>query len=428
MDRFVIQGGKRLQGSIEVGGSKNCALPVLFATLLSPAKHRVSGVPKLRDMESTLSMLVHLGCKVDQHHSRAFGSDWAIDATRLSESEAPYDLVRKMRASNLCLGPLLARTGHCRVSLPGGCAIGARPMDLHLLAMEKLGAEVTQAGGYVEARLPKGQKRLKGATIRFPLVSVGATENAVMAATLAEGTTHIENAAREPELRDLCEALITMGAKISGHGTSEIIIEGVESLGAMNFRIPPDRIETATYLIATHMTGGDVMLVGARAGDMSEVIDRLSESGAQIESSDKGLHCKSDGRIKPVSVKTAPYPLFPTDVQAQWMALMSLAEGDSVITETIFENRFMHVPELVRMGAQLTILGSAVHVKGNPRGLDGAPVMATDLRASASLVLAGLVAKGETAVKRIYHLDRGYESMELKLRSLGALVDRVAEG
>jgi UDP-N-acetylglucosamine 1-carboxyvinyltransferase len=219
-----------------------------------------------------------------------------------------------------------------------------------------------------------------------------------------------------------------MGAKVSGHGTSEIVIEGVESLGAMNFRIPPDRIEAATYLIAAHMTGGDVMLVGARAGDMNEVIDRLCESGAQIEASDKGLRCKSDGRIKPVSVKTAPYPLFPTDVQAQWMALMSLAEGDSVITETIFENRFMHVPELVRMGAQLTVLGSAVHVKGNPKGLDGAPVMATDLRASASLVLAGLVAKGETAVKRIYHLDRGYESMELKLRSLGATVDRVAEG
>ncbi|MBS1985699.1 MAG: UDP-N-acetylglucosamine 1-carboxyvinyltransferase [Bdellovibrionales bacterium] len=428
MDKFVVNGGAPLRGTVEAGGSKNCALPVLFATLLSPAQHSVRKVPKLQDMDSTLKMLLHLGCTVDHKHTKTFGADWVINASSLKGSEAPYDLVRKMRASILCLGPLLARTGKARVSLPGGCAIGVRPIDLHLMAMEKLGAEITQSAGYVEAKIPAGKKRLQGAKVLFPLVSVGATENVVMAACLAEGTTIIENAAREPEVRDLCVALISMGAKISGHGTSTITIEGQAQLGAMDFAIPPDRIETATYLIGAHLTGGDVMVEGAEAADLGVVLEWLRKSGATVEVSSKGIRCRSSGTILPVDVTTAPYPGFPTDVQAQWMTLMTQATGDSVITETIFENRFMHVPELQRMGATMDIVGSAVRVKGRPKSLDGAPVMATDLRASASLVLAGLAARGQTEVKRIYHLDRGYESMEVKLRSLGADVSRISEG
>ena len=434
MDKFVIQGGKPLKGSIEVGGSKNCALPVLFATLLSPHKHRLTGVPKLRDMDSTLSMLVHLGCSIDQNHSRAFGTDWVIDATNLTGFEAPYDLVRKMRASVWCVGPLLARLGQARFSLPGGCAIGARSIDLHLMAFEKLGAEISQTAGYVEAKLPAGQKRLRGTTIVFPMVSVGATANAAMAATLATGTTILENAAREPEVRDLCEALISMGAKISGHGSSRVTIEGVAELGPMQFRVPTDRIEAATYLIGAHLTGGDVTLKGARASDMDLILEKLRESGAKLEiggavgATPGWIRCQGTGQIKPIDIITAPFPGFPTDAQAQWMTLMSQASGDSVVTETIFENRFMHVPELCRMGAQMSIVGSTVRIKGKPQSLEGAPVMATDLRASASLVLAGLVAHGETTVKRIYHLDRGYESMETKLRQLGAEVERIVEG
>lgn len=423
MDKFVIRGGTPLKGKIEAGGSKNCALPVLFATLLAPARHSVKRVPRLQDMESTLKMLLHLGCSVDHKHSRAFGADWVVDATALASTDAPYDLVRKMRASILCLGPLVAREGRARVSLPGGCAIGVRPIDLHLFALEKMGAEITQKSGYVEA-IAKG--RLKGAEINFPLVSVGATENAVMAACLADGTTVIENAAREPEIRDLCEALLTMGAKIEGHGTSRIVIEGQKTLGAMDFTIPPDRIETATYLIGAHMTGGDVEVTGARADDLGVVLDFLEKSGAQVDRLPNGIRCRSQGDVKPVDVTTAPYPGFPTDVQAQWMALMTQAAGDSALTETIFENRFMHVPELQRMGAELDVAGSTVRVKGH-KGLEGAPVMATDLRASACLVLAGLVAHGETQVKRIYHLDRGYESMETKLRALGADVTRTPD-
>lgn len=416
-------------GTIEVGGSKNCALPVLFASLLAAEKHEIRGVPRLQDMESTLRMLVHLGAKVQQSHNNEFGADWIVDSTLVKErTEAPYDLVRKMRASILCFGPLLARFGYARVSLPGGCAIGARPIDLHLMAFEKMGAVVRQAAGYVEAEIPKELKgRLKGARVIFPMVSVGATENAVMAAALADGKTILENAAREPEIRELCVALKSMGAKIKGEGTSTIEIEGVKKLGAMNFKIPPDRIEAATYLIGAQMTGGKVKLLGAEAKDLEFVLEKLEESGAKIIRGQGFVECQASEKIKAVDIVTAPYPGFATDVQAQWMALMTQAEGDSVISETIFENRFMHVPELVRMGASLTVAGSNVRTRGTRGKLEGAPVMATDLRASACLVLAGLVAKGETQVKRIYHLDRGYESMELKLRSLGADVERLSE-
>ena len=434
MDKFVIEPTQALEGTIEVGGSKNCALPVLFATLLAPHRHTVTGVPRLQDMESTLKMLVHLGCAIDQRHSRSFGADWVIDATHIEKHEAPYDLVRKMRASVLCLGPLLARTGHARVSLPGGCAIGARPIDLHLMALEKMNAEIVQAGGYVEARLRNGRTQLDGAHILFPIVSVGATENTVMAAALAKGETIIENAAQEPEITHLCEALISMGAEITGHGTSRIRVQGKNALGAMKFRIPPDRIEAATYLIGAQICGGEVTLKGAREDEMYAVVQALRESGATLKSGidpSGGEHfvsCRASEQIQAVDIKTSPYPGFPTDVQAQWMSLMTQAQGDSVITESIFENRFMHVPELQRMGADLTIAGSSVKIHGKGRrSMHGAPVMATDLRASASLVLAALVADSVCNVKRIYHLDRGYESMEVKLRSLGANVERMPD-
>jgi UDP-N-acetylglucosamine 1-carboxyvinyltransferase len=427
MDIFKIQGGTSLKGTIEAGGSKNAALVILFATLLSDKKSFVRRVPKLRDMESTLALLVELGASIDQHYARTFGSDWSIDVAKISSVEAPYDVVRKMRASTYCMGPLLAREGRARVSLPGGCAIGARPIDLHLLAFEKLGAEISLEGGYVEARLRSGQKRLKGARITFPIVTVGATGNALMAATLAEGTTIIENAAQEPEIRDLCFALQSMGAKISGHGTSTITVEGVTSLNGMDYTIPPDRIEAATYLIGAQFTQGDVLVKGANPDDLGILLGLLEQTGATVEKSSEGVRVIGSKNIKPVSVKTAPFPGFATDIQAQWMTLMTQADGASTVTETIFENRFMHVPELQRMGAKLTVSGNTVSVQGQPGSLQGAPVMATDLRASASLVLAGLIAKGETTVKRIYHLDRGYESMEIKLRQLGAQVERLVE-
>lgn len=424
MDKFVIQGGQTLRGSIDAGGSKNCALPILFATLLSADKSVISGVPKLRDMESTLMMLVHLGCEVDQHFTGAWGADWTIDARKLKAVEAPYDLVRKMRASTWMLGPVLAREGRARASLPGGCAIGARPIDLHLMAFEKLGAEVNQNAGYIELKIKNGRTRLTGAHIVFPIVSVGATANALMAATLAEGITIIDNAAQEPEMRDLCLALQSMGAKIKGTGTSRLEIEGVSALSGLKFKVPADRIETATYLIGAHMTGGDVLVRGANVNDLGIVLDYLRNSGASIEITDQGVRCFSKGDIQPVDVSTAPFPGFPTDDQAQWVALMTQANGDSLITETIFENRFMHVPELCRMGAKISVIGSSVRIKGAKNSLEGAPIMASDLRASAALVLAGLVARGQTVINRIYHLDRGYEAMESKLRTLGAHVER----
>ena len=427
MDKFLIQGGNPLRGTIEAGGSKNSALPLLFATLLSDGPHHLTHVPRLRDMESTRALLEHLGVRIETRDRLNGGSDWTLTAANLSNSEAPYDLVRKMRASIYCLGPLLARLGRARVSLPGGCAIGARPVDLHLMALEKMGAVLTQKAGYVEASLPRGQSRLKGANIIFPLVSVGATANTLMAASLADGVTVLENAAREPEISELCDALISMGAEISGQGSSQITIRGKATLKPLNLEIPRDRIETATYLIGAHLSSGDVTVEGARASDFQIVLDMLEESGAKVVVTPQSVRVISSGRIKPVDIKTAPFPGFPTDVQAQWTSLMCHAEGDSAITETIFENRFMHVPELVRMNADLEIVGSTVRVRGRPGCLEGAPVMATDLRASACLVLAGAVAKGETSVKRIYHLDRGYESMEKKLVSLGCRVERCAD-
>lgn len=427
MDKFVIHGPNQLNGELRIAGSKNTALAVLFSTLLSEDVHHVGGVPDLQDMSSTMKMLLHFGARVEANHHSAFGCDWKIDSRHLNDLEAPYDLVRKMRASILCLGPTLARRGWARVSLPGGCAIGARPVDLHLFAMEKLGAQIEQRAGYVEARIPQGRTRLKGASIVFPMVSVGATENAVCAAVLAEGTTIIENAAREPDVQHLCEALRNMGARIEGDGGSQIVIQGVERLGGLRWEIPSDRIEAATYAIAAQMTGGAIRLTHVKPGEMAVVLDALEQSGATVERGEQEIFVKSSAVIQPVSIRTEPYPGFPTDVQAQWMALMTQADGVSTIHESIFENRFMHVPELVRLGADLEIHGNKVTVKGSRGRLEGAQVMATDLRASASLVLAGLVARGETHVKRIYHLDRGYESMEQKLRSLGADVERMAE-
>lgn len=427
MDKLVVHGPTKVSGVIPAGGSKNCALPVLFATLLSKDKHIVKRVPRLADMDSTMRMLVHLGAEISQTHSADYGCDWTVSIPSLRNKEAPYDLVRKMRASNLCLGPLLVREGVTRVSLPGGCAIGARPMDLHLMALEKLGAEVVQEAGYIEAKIPQGHSQLRGGHVVFPFVSVGATENVVMAATLAKGETVIENAAQEPEVRDMCHALISMGAKIEGHGTSTIRVQGVTSLGGMNFVIPPDRIEVATYLIAAHMSGGAVEVMGAAHQDLTYVLDLLEASGAIVHRKADSIKVIAGPKVLPVDITTAPYPAFPTDLQAQWMALMTQADGRSVITERIFENRFMHVPELMRMGAKLKIRGSTVEIEGTPGKLQGAPVMATDLRASASLVLAGVVAKGVTEVKRIYHLDRGYESMENKLRTLGVNVERAVD-
>ncbi len=426
MDCFEIDGPVKLKGKIEAGGSKNCALPVLFATLLSDGPHKVQGVPRLADMDSTLRMLVHFGLKVDQSFHSSYGADWTIDARKISSTEAPYDHVRKMRASILCLGPILARHGQAKVSLPGGCSIGARPIDLHLMALEKMGAVIEQDKGYVLATAPGG--RLKGAHIIFKMVSVGATENTLMAAVLADGVTEIVNAAREPEVQGLCRALQSMGARIEGVGTSTLIVTGVSKLGAMNFRIPPDRIEVGTYLIGAQMAGGDVTVSGCDPEEMRLLLDLLQESGAKIEINGDSIRCISSPTIKPIDVETSPYPGFATDLQAQWITLMTQAEGDSTATETIFENRFMHVPELIRMGADLKISGKVVRIRGLGRtSLQGAPVMATDLRASASLVLAALAASGTSRIKRIYHLDRGYETMELKLRDLGATVERTLD-
>lgn len=421
VDKFVIKGPKVLKGTIEAGGSKNAALPIMFATLLAEGRHSVRGVPRLADMEFSQRMLLHFGCPVEQRFHKSYGADWTVDATRITSSEAPYDYVRKMRASFFCMGPLLARTGRARVSLPGGCAIGARPIDLHLMALEKLGADITQTNGYAEASC---NGRLRGGKVIFPKVSVGATENALMAAVLAQGTSVIENAAREPEIQSLARALRGMGAQISGEGTSTIEVQGVEKLRPMDFTIPPDRIEVATYLIGAQMSGGDVTVKGAAPEDMELVLHMLEETGATVERGADYVRVIGSAKIRPVDVTTAPFPGFPTDVQAQWITLMTQAEGDSLVTETIFENRFMHVPELVRMGADLTVSGSTVRIKGKRGTLHGAPVMATDLRASASLVLAACVATGESQIRRIYHLDRGYETMEHKLEALGADVDR----
>jgi UDP-N-acetylglucosamine 1-carboxyvinyltransferase len=414
--KIVIRGGRRLEGSVGISGAKNAALPIIAATLLSQGPCVLNGVPRLEDVTTMLRLLESMG--VDWHWDRAL----TLNATRLERSEAPYELVKTMRASVLVLGPLVARFGHARVALPGGCAIGARPINLHLKGLEALGAKIDLEHGYVTAHCD----RLRGGKVYFDIVSVTGTENMLMAASLAEGVTVIENAAREPEVVELARVLALMGARIQGAGTATLTVEGVPSLRPVTVGVMPDRIETGTLMTAAAITGGDVTLLGARPVHLEAVTAKLREAGAQIEARDDRIRVLGPDRIRSADVRTDPYPGFATDMQAQFMALMTLADGRSRISETVFENRFMHVSELQRMGADIAIQRSMALVRGVPR-LSGAPVMATDLRASASLILAGLAAEGTTQVARIYHLDRGYERLEEKLAGLGADIERVGD-
>lgn len=416
MDKMLVTSGRQLGGSVAVSGAKNAALPILFSTLLAEGEHSFGNVPVLKDIESTAELLQSLGCETIRE-----GHTFKVQVSKLKSFEAHYDLVRKMRASILCLGPILAKYGEAVVSLPGGCAIGTRPIDLHLDAMKTLGAEIELKEGYVLAKA----KKLKGATVFFEKTTVGGTENLMMAATLAEGETIIENAAKEPEIVDLANYLNKMGAKISGHGTSVIKITGVEKLTPARHDIMPDRIEAGTLLIAGAITSGEVEVTHCNPQDLEALILKMRDSGFRVDTTKNSMKVFPQRTWEAVDITTAPHPLFPTDLQAQFMALMSVAKGTSVITETVFENRFMHVNELMRLGADITPKTQVAVVRGRPDGLTAAPVMATDLRASASLVLAGLIAKGETLVNRIYHLDRGYENLEAKLSNLGALVKRV---
>jgi len=419
MDKIVIRGGQRLCGEVTVAGAKNSALPLMFASLLTQQPCRLHGVPDVADIHTARRLLVTLGAEV----SELVDGEIEINCAKVDCWDAPYDLVRKMRASFLVLGPLLARLGRARVSQPGGCAIGTRPVDIHIAGIQRLGAKVDQRGGYVEVR----SDRLEGGHVIFDSPSVGATENVLMAAALAHGSTRMENAAREPEIVDLADALRSMGANISGDGSSIIEIEGVERLGAMDHTVIPDRIAAGTYLIAAVMTRGEVLVRGARAADLGTLLEILEACGAALEIDGDAVRASVECRPRPIELRTAPYPGFPTDLQAQVMAMASIASGTSRISETIVENRCMHVPELVRMGADITVSGGHAEIVGQVR-LSGAPVMATDLRASVSLVLAGLAAERETEVLRVYHLDRGYERIEHKLRELGALIDRVPVG
>lgn len=420
MDKIVIQGGKPLSGEIAVSGSKNAALPTLISSLLTAEACRYRSVPHLADIRTTLKLLGGLGGKGEHQRWRDGADDLTLKADRIDNFEAPYELVKTMRASFLVIGPLVARFGRARVSTPGGCAIGARPIDLHLKGLEALGATIEQTHGYVEARATK----LRGAKIYLDLPSVGATENLMMAAALAKGTTVIENAAKEPEIDDLAKALNAMGGQVHGAGSDVIRIDGVSTLHGLDHRIIPDRIEAGSFIIAAALSGGDVYVKGARADHLEAFLIKLREAGVVWNSDEGGIHVRGGSRIKCVDVKTLPYPGFPTDLQAQMMVLMAVADGVSVITETIFENRFMHVPELDRMGADIKLEGNRAVVRG-VRELSGAPVMASDLRASVALVLAGLVASGSTEVARVYHLDRGYEQIEKKLSQLGAQIARV---
>ncbi|MGE0356759.1 MAG: UDP-N-acetylglucosamine 1-carboxyvinyltransferase [Burkholderiales bacterium] len=415
MQKLSIQGGIPLSGEIRVSGAKNAALPILAAALLADAPLRVSNLPRLNDVETMLALLGRMGVGVAREEGGA-----SLDASRIGEPFAPYELVKTMRASILTLGPLVARFGEARVSLPGGCAIGERPVDLHLKGLEAMGAEVGIEAGYIRARA----KRLKGARIFLDAVTVTGTENLMMAACLAEGETVLENAAREPEVVDLARCLVAMGARIRGEGTDEIAIEGVERLGGVDYAVMPDRIEAGTFLAAAAATRGRIVLTQAPVAALDAVVEKLREAGAEITATGETLALRMAGRPRAVSLRTAPYPAFPTDMQAQFLALNTIAEGTALVTETIFENRFMHVQELRRLGARIDIEGNTAVVQGVER-LAGATVMATDLRASASLVIAGLVAGGETVVDRIYHLDRGYEHLEEKLSRLGARVSRV---
>jgi UDP-N-acetylglucosamine 1-carboxyvinyltransferase len=420
MDKLLIRGGKQLHGEVRISGAKNAALPELCATLLTADPVTLANVPRLQDVSTMLKLIRNMGVSVEQ------GADGrvTIDASKLSSPEAPYEMVKTMRASVLALGPLLARFGEATVSLPGGCAIGSRPVDQHIKGLQQMGAEITVEHGYMIAKLPKGRERLKGASIRTDMITVTGTENFLMAATLAEGETVLENAAQEPEIGDLAEMLIKMGAKIEGHGTSRIHIQGVDKLHGCTHRVVADRIEAGTFLCAVAATGGDVVLRYGRADHLEAVIDKLREAGAKVAAVEDGIHLHSQGRLVAQSFRTTEYPGFPTDMQAQFMALNVISEGPSKVTETIFENRFMHVNEMVRLGASIQVDGKFAVIEGVEK-LSGATVMATDLRASASLVIAGLVAEGETLVDRIYHLDRGYDRMEEKLRGIGADIERI---
>jgi UDP-N-acetylglucosamine 1-carboxyvinyltransferase len=418
MDRILIRGGRVLSGSIPVSGAKNAALPLMAAGLLADGPLTLTNAPDLADVATMAGLLAHHGLAVERDKTaRSITISGAA-----TDLEAPYDLVRKMRASVLVLGPLLARHGRARVSLPGGCAIGTRPVDLHLKAFEQMGAEIEITAGYIEARAPGG---LKGARIIFPQVSVGATENILMAAALASGQSEILNAAREPEITDLAACLMRMGARIEGIGTDRLLVEGVASLGAATHPIIADRIEAGTFACAAAITGGSLLLQGARLDHLGAVTRTLREAGVDVAEEEGGLRVTRSNGLRGADVMTEPFPGFATDMQAQFMALMCVAEGASMITETIFENRFMHVPELSRMGARINFHGASAIVRGVKK-LSGAPVMATDLRASVSLILAGLAAEGETIVNRVYHLDRGYERVEAKLAAVGADIERLA--
>ena len=424
MDQIRIRGGRPLRGEIRISGAKNAALPLMAASLLTDETLTLTGVPHLADITTLANLLAQHGVGFSMNGEGAVsdGREIALTAATIDNTTAPYDLVRKMRASALVLGPLVARCGEARVSLPGGCAIGTRPLDLHIKGLQQLGAEVGLDNGYIEARAPKG---LTGAEIAFPFVSVGATENLMMAACLAKGETRLVNAAREPEVADLAKCLIAMGADISGIGTDTIVVRGADRLHGAHHHIVADRIETGTYAMAVGVAGGNVELVGASLELIGVVADTLRAAGLELEATDHGFRVACDpGQLTGIDVMTEPYPGFPTDLQAQMMALMSVANGASMITETIFENRFMHVPELARMGANINLHGASAMIRGVPQ-LTGAPVMATDLRASVSLVLAGLAASGETTVGRVYHLDRGYERLEEKLSACGAEVERI---
>jgi UDP-N-acetylglucosamine 1-carboxyvinyltransferase len=424
MDKIIIRGGNRLQGKIPISGAKNSALTLLPCALLTDEPLTLRNLPRLADIDGFQHLMNQFGISTTIAGSRPedFGRVMTLEATRITSSVAPYELVRKMRASILVLGPMLARMGEATVSLPGGCAIGNRPIDLHLKALEAIGAEIELASGYVKAIAPKGG--LPGGSYTFPVVSVGATENVLMAAVLAKGTSVIHNAAREPEIIDLCNMLVAMGADIEGIGSSDLTIHGKDRLHGATYRVMSDRIEAGSYACAVATTGGDVELVGANEPEMQATVDALRLAGVTVEAVKGGLRVASDGKLQPLTISTSPYPGFATDMQAQFMAMLCMADGASVLTETIFENRYMHVPELNRMGAHIETKGRTAIVHG-VKGMTGAPVMATDLRASMSLIIAGLVAEGETQVQRIYHLDRGYERLEEKLQLVGADIERV---
>jgi len=421
MQKLAIQGGHRLNGEVRISGAKNATLPILCASLLTGDSLQLGNVPDLNDVATMRKLLQQMGVKIGVN-----GDQVVLSAAHIDKLEAPYDMVKTMRAAILVLGPLVARFGEARVSLPGGCAIGSRPVDLHIKGLQAMGAEIHIEHGYIHAQAPqgKGAKRLKGARIFFDLVSVTGTENLMMAATLADGVTVLENAAREPEVVDLAHCLIAMGAKIEGAGSDTITITGVDRLHGASHRIMPDRIESGTFLVAAAAAGGSITLTDTRADILDNVLEKLQEAGATIQVSGSTISLQMNKRPRAVNVRTAPYPAFPTDMQAQFMAMNAIAEGSAMVVETIFENRFMHVQELRRLGAQIEVEGNTAVIKGCAQ-LEGAAIMATDLRASACLVIAGLVAQGETIVDRIYHLDRGYEHIEAKLSTLGAQIRRL---